>query len=128
VTYFGFLAIFLVPPIIVLLIALRHSLRREHWLALGALSLIALVYTSPWDNYLVIREVWTFDRDKIANLFIWRVPLEEYLFYILQVLMTGLFTIWLMKVSGVRSQVSGSSPAGARQHDGVPDRPLGSDT
>jgi hypothetical protein len=24
------------------------------------------------------------------------VPLEEYIFYLLQVLMTGLFTIWLL--------------------------------
>jgi lycopene beta-cyclase len=121
VTYFGFLAIFLVPPIVVLLVALRRSLRREHWLALGALSLIALVYTSPWDNYLVIREVWTFDRDKIANVFIWRVPLEEYLFYILQVLMTGLFTIWVMKVSGVRHQAPGSSTPDAKPSDRLPD-------
>lgn len=95
-TYFGFLAVFLVPPIVVLLWLLHSSLRRRHVLALGVLIPIALVYTSPWDNYLVIRGVWTFDRDKIAQIFIWRVPLEEYIFYLLQVLMTGLFTIWLL--------------------------------
>ena len=59
--------------------------------------LIALVYTAPWDNYLVIRGVWTFDREKIANWFIWRVPLEEYIFYLLQVALTGLFTVWLLR-------------------------------
>lgn len=96
-TYFGFLGIFLVPPILVLLLLLRHTLRREHLLAIGALMLIATLYTAPWDNYLVIRGVWTFDREKIANWFIWRVPLEEYVFYLLQVALTGLFTIWLLR-------------------------------
>lgn len=96
-TYFAFLGLFLVPPIIVLLVLARRILRREHLLTLGALTLIALLYTAPWDNYLVIRGVWTFDREKIANWFIWRVPLEEYVFYLLQVAMTGLFTIWLLR-------------------------------
>jgi lycopene cyclase domain-containing protein len=95
-TYPGFLILFLAPPIVMLLLVLRRRLRRRYWAALGLLMVIALVYTSPWDNYLVIRGVWTFDREKILNVFIWRVPLEEYLFYLLQVLMTGLFTIWLL--------------------------------
>ena len=101
-TYCGFLALFLVPPILVLLVVTRRTLRREHLIALGALMLIALLYTSPWDNYLVIRGVWTFDRDKIAGWFIWRVPLEEYVFYLLQVLLTGLFTIWLLTLGRQR--------------------------
>ena len=96
-TYFGFLAVFLVPPSLALLWLLRSSLKRRHIIALGVLMLIALLYTAPWDNYLVIRGVWSFDREKIAEVFIWRVPLEEYIFYLLQVLMTGLFTIWLTR-------------------------------
>jgi lycopene cyclase domain-containing protein len=113
VTYFGFLALFLVPPILALLVVLRRSLGREHIVALVALAAIALLYTSPWDNYLVIRGVWTFDRDKIANWFIWRVPLEEYVFYLLQVLLTGLFTIWLLGRLTPRSP----SPRGTGQPD-----------
>ena len=117
-TYFGFLALFLVPPILVLLAATRRMLRREHLLALGALMLIALLYTSPWDNYLVIRGVWTFDRDKIAGWFIWRVPLEEYIFYVLQVLLTGLFTIYLTRFAALTAP---PSPAGK----GVPPPAVG---
>jgi lycopene cyclase domain-containing protein len=107
VTYFGFLGIFLVPPIVLLLLLLRRSLRWEHAVALAALTLIAVVYTTPWDNYLVIRGVWTFDRDKIANWFFWRVPVEEYIFYVLQVLLTGLFTIWLLRRTGSDRTVTG---------------------
>jgi len=102
-TYFGFLLLFLVPPIAILLLLVRNVLGRQHLLALALLIVVAVVYTSPWDNYLVIRGVWTFDRAKIANVFLWRVPVEEYIFYILQVLLTGLFTIWLM-AGGVRQR------------------------
>ena len=109
-TYFGFLGLFLVPPILVLFGLLVRRLRREHYAALALLMLIALAYTSPWDNYLVIRGVWTFDRDKITERFIWRVPLEEYIFYLLQVLMSGLFTIWLL----LRSAVGDRPPAALR--------------
>lgn len=99
-TYSGFLALFLLPPIAVLLALLRRSLRRQQIGALGLLMLLALVYTAPWDNYLVIRGVWTFDTAKIVNRFIWRVPIEEYVFYLLQVLMSGLFTVWLLRRTG----------------------------
>jgi lycopene cyclase domain-containing protein len=111
-TYFDFLGLFLVPPIIVLLVLVRHTLRRGHLLAIGALMLIAVVYTAPWDNYLVIRGVWTFDRAKIANWFIWRVPIEEYIFYLLQVAMTGLFTIWLLQRG--RAAKTGDSTSGRK--------------
>jgi len=112
-TYLGFLLIFLVPPIVLLLLLLRGTLRRAQWTALALLTLIALLYTSPWDNYLVIRGVWTFDREKILNVFIWHVPLEEYVFYMLQVLMSGLFVVWLLR----RAPSPGPSPA-ARERGG----------
>ena len=96
-TYGQFLLFFLVPPIVVMAWLARHALNRRALLALGALMLIAVVYTTPWDNYLVIRGVWSFDDDRIWNVFLWRVPLEEYLFYLLQVTLTGLFTLWLLR-------------------------------
>jgi lycopene cyclase domain-containing protein len=113
-TYFGFLGLFLVPPVLVLLAVLMRTLRREHLLAIGVLMVIALVYTAPWDNYLVIRGVWTFDPDKIANWFIWRVPLEEYIFYLLQVALSGLFTIWLLRRAGALD----GKPAGHDDREG----------
>lgn len=96
-TYGQFLLLFLGPPLLLVLMLARRVLTRDTWLALLALMLIALVYTTPWDNYLVIRGVWSFDDDRILGIFFWRVPLEEYLFYLLQVLITGLFTVWLLR-------------------------------
>lgn len=95
-SYPQFLLFFLLPPLLVMLVATRRRQSRRVWAALVALMVIAWVYTTPWDNYLVIRGVWFFDSDRIWGLFLWRVPLEEYLFYLLQVLITGLFTVWLL--------------------------------
>ncbi len=58
------------------------------------LCAIALVYTTPWDNYLVYREVWAYGADRIIGT-IGYVPVEEYLFFILQPILSGL---WLLVV------------------------------
>lgn len=95
-TYPQFLLLFLCPPLLLAAWATRRHAGRPVWLALLALAGIALAYTTPWDNYLVLRGVWSFDDDRILGVFLWRVPLEEYLFYVVQVLLTGLFTVWLL--------------------------------
>lgn len=54
-------------------------------------AIIALLYTTPWDNYLVWRGVWSYQPGRVASS--WRVgyvPLEEYLFFLLQPILTGL--------------------------------------
>ena len=55
------------------------------------MAALALVYTTPWDNYLVYRGVWSYEEERVATS--WRigyVPLEEYLFFVLQPIFTGL--------------------------------------
>ncbi|MBI2760552.1 MAG: lycopene cyclase domain-containing protein [Chloroflexi bacterium] len=91
-TYPRFLLLFLCPPLAMMLAATRRPRTRPAWLALASLMAIALAYTTPWDNYLVVRGVWSFENDRIRGVFPWRAPLEEYLFYPLQVLLTGPFT------------------------------------
>lgn len=95
-TYAQFLLLFLGPPLVAALVLTWRSTGRREWLMLLGLMAIALAYTTPWDNYLVIRGVWSFDDGRVLGVFLWRVPLEEYLFYLLQVLLTGLFTVWLL--------------------------------
>ena len=63
------------------------------WAGLGLVTVaaFALVYTTPWDNYLVSRGVWSYRADRVAMA--WRigyVPLEEYFFFVLQPIFTGL--------------------------------------
>lgn len=107
-TYLTFLLVFIVPPIAILL-AIRRSQQRRHrdvrrW-AIPATALIALVYTTPWDNYLVYRGVWTYGADRVLAT-IGYVPVEEYLFFVLQPILTGLF----LRVLLHRAQESGQTP------------------
>jgi lycopene beta-cyclase len=93
-SYLTFLGIFLLIPILLLLAVRRGptagvgGLRAR--LAIPALSLIAFAYTTPWDNYLVYRGVWFYGTDRVLAT-IGYVPIEEYAFFILQPILTGLF-------------------------------------
>ncbi len=97
-TYLQFHFLFIVPPILILLglaPTIRGRLgRRGLWPAL-VVPLIAFFYTTPWDNYLVWREVWWYSPDRVMGT-IGYVPLEEYLFFLLQPVLTGLFTLHLL--------------------------------
>ncbi len=105
-TYFGFLLRFLVPPIIVLALLVYRDWRagramppglrgRAPLIVLAAHVLVALIYTTPWDNYLVATGVWWYNPDLVTGVTIGWVPIEEYTFFILQPIMTGLLLIWL---------------------------------
>lgn len=91
-TYLQFHALFMLPPVLLLAVGLRKALPRlgdrARW-ALPAMTLIALAYTTPWDNILVWRGVWYYGMDRVVAT-IGYVPAEEYLFFLLQPLMTGM--------------------------------------
>lgn len=99
--YLAFLSLFIgVPSLLLALLNTRlrgrgvllpSSLRA--WAAtpvIGAHVLLALLYTSPWDNYLVATGVWWYNPDLILGLTLWYVPLEEYLFFAGQTVLLGL--------------------------------------
>lgn len=99
-TYGAFLLIFLVPPITVLTLWMRsRSLpgvtSGRMRISLPLTALIAFVYTTPWDNYLVYRGVWGYGTDRVIGV-IGYVPVEEYLFFLLQPFMTGLWLYFLL--------------------------------
>ncbi len=97
-TYFLFLFLFLVIPIALLLFTLRRKTRAWWWRFAVALSiLLALLYTTPWDNYLVATRVWYYDPGRVWNAVIGYVPLEEYLFFILQPILVSLIALALLK-------------------------------
>lgn len=92
-TYGRFLLLFLVLPILLLLMGLRRRLNRRRLLSLMGLMIIALLYTTPWDNYLVANGIWWYDPTKVLGWTFGWVPLEEYLFFMLQPLLTGLLLL-----------------------------------
>ncbi len=104
-TYLNFLIVFLGVPLAGL--AWLHSRDRgrpQRGLLLGGAAaiaavlvhvVVALVYTTPWDNYLVATGVWYYDPALVLGITFGWVPLEEYLFFILQPLLTGGWLVWL---------------------------------
>jgi lycopene cyclase domain-containing protein len=107
-TYFGFLAQFVVIPLIIIGgLTLYDRWRKRSlpkwlgglpaWIALAAHVVVALLYTTPWDNYLVATSVWWYDPQLVTGVTLGWVPIEEYTFFVLQTLLTGLWLLWLAR-------------------------------
>jgi lycopene beta-cyclase len=113
-TYLQFHLVFIVPLLLVLLYAVRDAVDvlgpRARW-TLPAICLIALSYTTPWDNYLVYRGVWGYGADRVLAT-LGYVPVEEYAFFALQPLLVGAWTYWqLMGASHARARAGGARRA-----------------
>lgn len=92
-TYLQFHLIFTLPLLAVLAfftnrLRLQGKLPAMGLLALCLHVLVALIYTTPWDNYLVASGVWGYGEGRVAFTIGW-VPFEEYLFFIIQTLIVG---------------------------------------
>lgn len=98
-SYFAFHLVFTLPPILILALVQRQSLAGigglRALLGLPLMAIVALVYTTPWDNYLIWRDVWHYGADRVVGT-IGYVPVEEYLFFLLQPILTGLWLYWLL--------------------------------
>ncbi len=106
-TYIAFLLFFLVIPVLILLVLTIRDRRRGKfidgflgeragWLAIGLHVLLAILYTTPWDNYLVATRVWFYNPNLVSGVILGWVPLEEYLFFILETICVGLW--WLVLI------------------------------
>ena len=107
-TYFGFLLRFLVIPIIIFLVVylldeknkkyiLGFKNGRLIWIAIGIHILLALTYTTPWDNYLVATGVWYYNPQLVTGIVLGYVPIEEYTFFVLETLFAGLWWWFLAR-------------------------------
>jgi lycopene cyclase domain-containing protein len=110
-SYFGFLAVFLLIPTAILgaVSFLESRWRRAsrlrmdiRWGLVAVLLhvLIAVLYTTPWDNYLVATRVWWYAPNLVAGVTLGWVPIEEYTFFVLQTLMVGLWVLLLTRLFG----------------------------
>lgn len=107
-TYFGFLLRFLVIPILVFLAITYWDNKnnrqiqgfrngRSVWIAIAVHILLAVVYTTPWDNYLVATGVWFYNPDLVTGRLIGYVPIEEYTFFVLESILSGLWWWFLAR-------------------------------
>ena len=106
--YSGFLARFVLIPLAALGILAWFDARRGKKLPAQLAALppgavlaahvgIAVAYTTPWDNYLVATRVWWYDRKLVNGKVIGYVPVEEYGFFILQTLLTGMWVLTMAR-------------------------------
>lgn len=107
-TYFGFLFRFLVIPILFFLIitywdnkknklTLGFANGRAVWLAILVHVILAVTYTTPWDNYLVATNVWFYNPELVTGIVLGYVPIEEYTFFILETILSGLWWWFLAR-------------------------------
>lgn len=106
-TYLLFLILFILIPLLIAMILNIHFEKREfiqedhgfqlsrksQVLLLIILVVIAVLYITPWDNFLVANNIWFYEPSRVLGILLGYVPLEEYLFFILQTLSIGAFFI-----------------------------------
>ncbi len=103
--YFEFLLRFIVVPILLLLAVYvwdEKQRRQIHsflngaavWKTILAHIAVAVIYTTPWDNYLVATGVWYYNPELVTGIVLGYVPIEEYTFFVLETLFVGLW--WWM--------------------------------
>lgn len=109
-TYFEFLLRYLVIPILLLFgiylwrkyrykLSLHSDNEKTAWFAIAVHVTLALIYTTPWDNYLVATGVWHYNPALVTGIVFGYVPLEEYIFFVLETLFVGLWWFLMQKVA-----------------------------
>ncbi len=102
-TYPQFHAAFVLPAVLTLLAATTVSRRhapertvwvrganRSYWLDVTLLVALAMLYTTPWDNFLIARGVWGYGPGRILAR-IGYAPVSEYAFFGAQTVLTALW-------------------------------------
>ncbi|MGE5334811.1 MAG: lycopene cyclase domain-containing protein [Nitrososphaerota archaeon] len=106
-TYAQFLLLFLLVPIVVLVALVlrdRSGARKRGTEPIGwapllmvlALMVVAMLYTTPWDNALIANRVWWYAPERVSGITVGWIPLEELSFFLLQTLLIGLWFLWLI--------------------------------
>jgi lycopene cyclase domain-containing protein len=107
-TYFDFLFRFVILPILFFLVIAWWDEKRGKkingfrngravWIAIGIHVLLAVTYTTPWDNYLVATGVWYYNPELVTGFVIGYVPIEEYTFFVVETILAGLWWWFLAR-------------------------------
>lgn len=95
-TYLEFHLLFILPVIGILSLLLwrRDQARVDpaHVAGLGIIIILAVIYTVPWGSRLIDRGVWWYG-DGVVSASLWSIPAGEYLFFVLQPILTTLFLL-----------------------------------
>lgn len=108
-SYLAFHLVFVLPAILALArVEPRPSPAggRWAWWGLAMIALVAFAYATPWDIHMVGEGVWSYERERVVGT-LGGVPLEEYLFFLLQPLLTGL---WLYRLLPRDGRLASTAP------------------
>ena len=106
-TYAGFLLLFLLLPLAIMVAILRKRLLNRRYLTVVCvLTLIALLFMAPWDHFAAILGLWSWTNDRTWGLRWWAIPPEEYLFCILEALLAITLTYAVITRKGQRSDLN----------------------
>ncbi|PXX58112.1 hypothetical protein DFR70_11585 [Nocardia tenerifensis] len=113
-TYAHFLAAFLLPALAVAVLVAIYTIRAKGFgstlriggCVLAVLVVVAVMWTAPWDSWIIGRGAWTTPPNSVSAR-VFRVPVEELGFMAAQVLVVGVWTLALLA-----HRVDGYNPAG----------------
>lgn len=91
-TYLQVHLYFTLPPTIILYFFTRPLITSFDRIKILTLCILAVTYTTPWDNYIIYHKAWWYRNDAVIGT-IGFVPIEEYIFFIIQTIFTSLWTI-----------------------------------
>ena len=97
-TYWQFHLVFTIPLLGVVLWLNRNNkqaLSPTSRFGIGLLTLLAVSYTTPWDSYLIKEQIWSYYPENILFT-IYRIPIEEYFFFIIQTSIGCLLVAYLL--------------------------------
>lgn len=105
-TYLKFHAIFNFPLLIILsaLNFLVAPWTTGELFALFTVLVIVMIFTTPWDNFAAKWGIWGFPRNRVLG-WVGYLPIEEYLFFLLQSMNVMLLTRWLLLEFGWRTNI-----------------------
>ena len=108
-TYLEFLILFIGIPLFAISFWAykKQCFDQKNITGIALMCVIALVYTTPWDNYLIMENIWSYPTGVVFAT-IGYVPIEEYGFMVMQTMLAGV--LWSLVSSEIN--VSGLTPSG----------------
>ncbi|EFQ99083.1 phytoene synthase [Nannizzia gypsea CBS 118893] len=95
------------PPALLLTILYKPFFTRLEVHKIVLLCTIAVVWTIPWDSYLIRTRIWSYPADSVLGQTLFQIPLEEVFFFIIQTYNTSLLYIIFNKRLVLPSYLSG---------------------
>lgn len=115
VSYGSFDVLALLLPLAVLVAPGQRPGGRRGWAATVTLGFTALLWTGPWDDYLVRTGVWSYAPGGVVAR-IGNVPVEEYAFMVLEVLLVA---AWSRRVGSLPDVPAPTVPGGRGRWSGA---------